>query len=100
MDLSNEQVEAICAWARETPQVSEVRLFGSRAKGRSKPGSDVDLAVTASIGGYWNLADKWEKRLSEDTGLTVHIRDYAGNEVIRLACEKCSVPLYPLRVVA
>ena len=99
MDLSAEQVEAICAWAHETSQVSEVRLFGSRAKGCSKPNSDIDLAVTASIGGYWNLVHKWEKHLSEQTGLTVNIRDYASNEVIRLACEKCSVPLYPLRVV-
>src|SRR3954464_1205772 len=95
MDLSANQAEAIRDWARRTPYVREVRLFGSRAKGIAKPNSDVDLAVTADDAGHYvALSANWEKHLSDALVLTVHIRDYARNETIRKACQECCVPLF------
>jgi len=49
INLTGSQVRAIQKWGAATPQVLEVRLFGSRAKGLARPDSDVDLAVT--VGG-------------------------------------------------
>jgi predicted nucleotidyltransferase len=46
MDLTPEQQQMIALWAASTEWVNEVRLFGSRAKGRSRPDSDVDIALT------------------------------------------------------
>src|SRR5262245_6979853 len=44
MQLTDEQVTAIIAWAEKTPQVQAVMLFGSRCKGTARPDSDVDIA--------------------------------------------------------
>ncbi len=35
----------ICAAAAELPEIDEIVLFGSRAKGTHQQGSDVDLAI-------------------------------------------------------
>ncbi|MPR33164.1 nucleotidyltransferase family protein [Salmonirosea aquatica] len=43
--LSNTTLEEILAVFRENSHVEEVILFGSRAKGTYRPGSDIDLAV-------------------------------------------------------
>ena len=43
MQLTEEQRDAIIAWAERTPQVQAVMLFGSRCKGTARPDSDVDL---------------------------------------------------------
>jgi predicted nucleotidyltransferase len=94
VDLKPEQVEAIHRWASQTPQVRELRLFGSRAKGCAKTNSDVDLAVTADAENYVALASKWEEFLSKTLDLTVHIRDFARNEAIQKACEECSLLLF------
>lgn len=43
--LSDATLEEILAVFRENIQVEDVILFGSRAKGSYRPGSDIDLAV-------------------------------------------------------
>ena len=50
MDLTRKQQKEIRAWAKRTLCITEVRLFGSRAKGSSYSKSDVDLAVTTVQG--------------------------------------------------
>jgi predicted nucleotidyltransferase len=50
----------IVAWAKSTRGVDELWLFGSRAKGTSRPGSDVDIAVAlvpARGADDWALSD-------------------------------------------
>jgi predicted nucleotidyltransferase len=49
MNLTEQQVRVIQEWAARARHITEVRLFGSRARGCAPPGSDVDLAVT--VGG-------------------------------------------------
>jgi predicted nucleotidyltransferase len=48
VDLAKHELSAIARWAEQTPWISEIRLFGSRAKGTAHPDSDIDLAVTVT----------------------------------------------------
>jgi uncharacterized protein len=43
--LSAETIERICSVLGRSPEVEKALLFGSRAKGNYKPGSDIDLAL-------------------------------------------------------
>ena len=43
--LSERTVEAICAVFAQHPEVERVVVYGSRAKGNYKPGSDIDLTM-------------------------------------------------------
>ena len=45
MGLSETTLEAICATLARFPQVEKGVLYGSRAKGNFKPGSDIDLTL-------------------------------------------------------
>ena len=92
VDLTPKQAEAITSWAAEIPQVMEMRLFGSRAKGCATAHSDVDLAVAANAETYFALVSDWEPRLSK-LGLNVQIPDFARNPVIQPACKECSLVL-------
>jgi predicted nucleotidyltransferase len=84
MNLTEQQVEIIKRWAASSPYVQAVRLFGSGAKGCARPDSDVDLAVTASVGHYVALAAKRETELREKTGVQLNIHDFVRNKGQRL----------------
>ncbi len=43
-------LRALAAWAADRPEVGEVWLFGSRAKGTARPDSDVDLGLVLESG--------------------------------------------------
>lgn len=43
--LTERDMALIVEAARQVPEIDRVVLFGSRAKGTCKPGSDVDLAI-------------------------------------------------------
>jgi predicted nucleotidyltransferase len=43
--LSEEDVQSICKALGLFPKVSEAILYGSRAKGNYRPGSDIDLTL-------------------------------------------------------
>lgn len=62
--LTEQTVEKICAVLASFPEVEKAVVYGSRAKGHFKPGSDIDLtlfgdgltdAVMSRI--YWTLDD-------------------------------------------
>ena len=40
-------IEKLCAVFSQYPQVEHVLLYGSRAKGNYRPGSDIDLCIQA-----------------------------------------------------
>ena len=50
--LGERDLQLIREAAQAQPQVSQLILFGSRAKGTYKPGSDVDLAIKGSAVTY------------------------------------------------
>lgn len=43
--LKQEDIQAICSVFANYPQISEVLLYGSRAKNTYKQGSDIDLTI-------------------------------------------------------
>lgn len=47
--LSDKTIKIICQLLKTFPQINEVRIFGSRAKGNFKPSSDIDLALKGEI---------------------------------------------------
>ncbi len=50
-DLSVKQHQLVKQALEAYPQVEEARLYGSRAKGSYRPGSDIDLTLL----GAWGL---------------------------------------------
>ena len=64
--LSHQDIQSIVAVVRSFKQVQQLVLFGSRAKGNYKPGSDIDLAVK-SQGGNYDLAVTLADELNQAT---------------------------------
>jgi uncharacterized protein len=58
--LNGKTVEAICEVFLQHPEIDRALLFGSRAKGTFRPGSDIDLALFGQ-----NLTQKILNRLYE-----------------------------------
>jgi predicted nucleotidyltransferase len=105
IQLTPEQARIVSEWAKqEAPKISEVRLFGSRARACSRPNSDVDLAVT--LGGspkvvcdLWiTQASEWEEELCKALRpLTVHLYLYNSSKDprVRRYCRRNSAVLFP-----
>lgn len=66
--LSRNDMDMIIAVIMSFPKISKVTLFGSRAKGNYKPGSDVDLAIEAGPNGH-SIATHLAAKLNEDSPL-------------------------------
>ena len=103
MQLTDEQRDAIIAWAERTPQVRSVMLFGSRCKGTARPDSDVDLALAMTKGrwkrrfeNYRDNVNAWERVLTDAVGLTVHVssRYPALGPEVPAAVRECCIKLW------
>ncbi|WP_408100408.1 nucleotidyltransferase domain-containing protein [Stutzerimonas sp. VN223-3] len=55
--LSNGDVQSIRRTLRHFPKISEAILYGSRAKGSYRPGSDIDLTLIGDELSYQELLD-------------------------------------------
>ena len=66
IDLQPELHRFLAEWAQQHPEIEQIILFGSRALGNAKRGSDVDLAV-AGTQVTQSLVDKLHATLEEDT---------------------------------
>ena len=66
--LSENDLQLICQAAQALPDIQQLILFGSRAKGTYKPGSDVDLAIKCNTASY-DTAVKLAGILNEETPL-------------------------------
>lgn len=45
LGLTQQEQDLICGVLRAHPEIAEAKIFGSRAKGNSRPNSDIDLAL-------------------------------------------------------
>lgn len=77
MDISDEAAERLRAWAAAQNAVRGLWLFGSRAKGTSRPDSDFDIALVLAppegstdwaLGDYICLSDEWRAELRSLVG--------------------------------
>ena len=66
IDLQPELHLFLVEWAQQHPEIEQIILFGSRALGNAKKGSDVDLAVVGTQVTQ-SLVDKLHVVLEEDT---------------------------------
>ena len=92
MHLTEVQFDILRAWAQHTPQVREAYLFGSYAKGEARAGSDVDIAIRASVIDWTFRTANWEEDLTKAIGVQVNIRTLELPNVRRY-CAEFSVPL-------
>ena len=72
MDMKDEWVRGLRAWASANGNVRELWLFGSRANGTSHAESDVDIGIGLmpptgnhnwALGNFLALGDKWAREL-------------------------------------
>jgi predicted nucleotidyltransferase len=66
--LSEQDIGSIVMAAKESPEIEEVILFGSRAKGKFNKASDIDLAVKGA-GVTDHTVLKLSARLNEELPL-------------------------------
>ncbi len=55
--LSEQTIEKICGVFAKHPAIDNAVLYGSRAKGNFKPGSDIDLALHGAELSFKDLSD-------------------------------------------
>jgi predicted nucleotidyltransferase len=80
--MRDEWLAALRYWASKNDNVRELWLFGSRVEGRSRPGSDVDLALVLmppsgkhdwAAGNYIALHSDWKRELEGIVGRHVSL---------------------------
>ncbi len=87
--LTIEQIERVlCQWAQAHPLVREIHIFGSRAKGTTHAGSDLDLAIYADqrMGDSGATTvhfeqEAWEAELSRLLGITADVEELTDKHV-------------------
>jgi predicted nucleotidyltransferase len=82
IDLPELWRDELIAWAQRTNAIAELWLFGSRAKGTSRPDSDVDIAVSLmppvrnhdwALATYLALSVDWRRQLEKIVGRRVSL---------------------------
>ncbi|MGV1913844.1 nucleotidyltransferase domain-containing protein [Agrobacterium vitis] len=81
MDISDEQIGALVAWAGDNPLIEAVYLFGSRVKGTAREDSDLDVALDLGWSEDAGLTlfikkEEWEIELRKSLGLLVNLDLY------------------------
>lgn len=81
LGLKDAQLEEIRSFARKNPAIEEVIIYGSRAKGNYRPGSDVDLVLVgkdlklADQLAFWNDLDDSYQPYFFDVAILQHIQN-------------------------
>ena len=96
MDMRDEWLPALKAWAESNANVLELWLFGSRAKGGARPDSDIDIALLLmpprgkhnwALAAFIEFFDDWKAELKEavawDVSLVAIGPDFDMNDVVR-----------------
>jgi predicted nucleotidyltransferase len=82
MDMPDEWLRGLRSWADGNDSIQELWLFDSRAAGRSRPESDVDLAVSLmpaigkhnwAVGNYIAHHGTWKRQLESIVGRHVSL---------------------------
>ena len=76
MDMRDDWLVGLREWAQQNGNVRELWLFGSRAKGTSRPESDIDIAVAlmptdSAFGNYVALSEKWKQEIEAIVGRSI-----------------------------
>lgn len=90
--LTPRQLEDLQAWAARQPEIIEIWVIGSRARGSARPDSDLDLTLELDPSNRYSGEDavlihnraKWRAELTALLGLPV--QDLQGENVPVDAC--------------
>jgi predicted nucleotidyltransferase len=89
MDMQDEWLRGLRAWAEANKNVRELWLFGSRARGDAREESDVDLALAlmppdgktnGALGAYFCFESEWKRQLEAIVGRAVSIEPLVPGE--------------------
>jgi predicted nucleotidyltransferase len=89
MDMQDEWLVGLRAWASKNDNVRELWLFGSRADGTSTQDSDVDIGVGLmpptgkhnwALGNFAELGDQWQRELEAIVGRHVSLENITPDE--------------------
>jgi predicted nucleotidyltransferase len=83
--LSEATISKLTAVIKQHPFIEKVVVYGSRAKGNFRPGSDIDLAVFSSTMSYleqMKLADNIDDLLLPYTVDVLHFEKLTNAELI------------------
>ena len=103
MDMRDEWLCGLRSWASANQSVCELWLFGSRARGRSHPASDVDLAVSllppggkhnSALGHYFARGDEWQEQLKAIVGRHVSLEAIEPGTDMDARVRRCGVLLW------
>jgi predicted nucleotidyltransferase len=81
LGLKDDQLEEIRGFAKKYPSIQKVIVYGSRAKGNYRPGSDVDLVLVgknlklADQLAFWNDLDDSYQPYFFDVAILHHIQN-------------------------
>lgn len=99
---------ALAAWAKRSPIVNRLWIFGSRARGTERPDSDLDVAIEIDAtvvpgvdeSGGWATWSHSKRELVHQLDamfpFDVHLERYAGSETpaIAQALQESSILVY------
>lgn len=103
MDMRDEWLCGLRLWASRNDSIRQLWLFGSRATGRSRPDSDVDLAVflvppvgqdNPALGCYTARGDEWQEQLEEIVGRHVSLEAIEPGTDLDAKVRRCGVLLW------
>ena len=88
MNITKKDLAEIVLWAKKHRDIKQVYLYGSRARGDNKPGSDIDLAIMMNMrAGDENAFATWifwQEDFKENPDLhlssEIHLQWYEKNE--------------------
>lgn len=94
--LSSEDLHAIIQVLKQYPQIKEARIFGSRAMGTHRVGSDVDIALEGAD--LEDIVAAVSGRLNDETPLPymfdVVIFSGTGNVDLQDHIQRVGIPFY------
>jgi predicted nucleotidyltransferase len=103
MDMRDDWLRDLRSWASGNDNVRELWLFGSRATGRSRSDSDVDIAIALipptgnnnwAFGNYYAFGDEWQRQLTAIVGRHVSLEAIIPNTAEDEAVRRSGVLLW------
>ena len=93
--LTPDEIRAACARVLAEYPITYCYLFGSYAKGKASPTSDIDLLISSGVTGlqFFGLAEKLRERLHKRVDL-LDIKQLTGNEELLNEVLKDGIRIY------
>ncbi len=82
MDMRDDWLRGLRAWAAKNENIRELWLFGSRARGDAREDSDVDIALALmppvgktdwALGAYFDFESEWKQQFKAIVNRNVSI---------------------------